>query len=89
MNRALQVTIGFLIFGLTALSVSAGLKNSDCLDCHGDNTLFKTNSAGKADLAVRGRGQVEIVRPRAPTPASVATRTSPPNIPTTTDRSRR
>jgi cytochrome c553 len=24
------------------------LKNSDCLDCHGDNTLFKTNSAGKA-----------------------------------------
>ena len=26
----------------------AGLKNSDCLDCHGDNTLFKTNSAGRA-----------------------------------------
>jgi len=48
MNRALQVTIGVLIFGLTALSASAGLKNSDCLDCHGDNTLFKTNSAGKA-----------------------------------------
>jgi formate dehydrogenase gamma subunit len=48
MNRALRVTIGVLIFGLTALSASAGLKNSDCLDCHGDNTLFKTNSAGKA-----------------------------------------
>jgi formate dehydrogenase gamma subunit len=48
MNRALQVVVGVLIFGLTALSASAGLKNSDCLDCHGDNTLFKTNSAGKA-----------------------------------------
>jgi formate dehydrogenase gamma subunit len=31
-----------------AMSVFAGVKNSDCLDCHGDNTLFKTNSAGKA-----------------------------------------
>ena len=30
------------------MSVFAGVKNSDCLDCHGDNTLFKTNSAGKA-----------------------------------------
>ena len=30
------------------MSVIAGVKNSDCLDCHGDNTLFKTNSAGKA-----------------------------------------
>ena len=40
-------------FFLRALSAGggpafAGLKNSDCLDCHGDNTLFKTNSAGKA-----------------------------------------
>lgn len=33
---------------LLAFSAFAGLKNSDCLDCHGDNTLFKTNSAGKA-----------------------------------------
>ncbi len=33
---------------LAALPALAGLKNSDCLDCHGDNTLFKTNSAGKA-----------------------------------------
>ena len=33
---------------LAALPAFAGLKNSDCLDCHGDNTLFKTNSAGKA-----------------------------------------
>jgi len=30
------------------MSVIAGVKNSDCLDCHGDNTLFKTNSVGKA-----------------------------------------
>jgi formate dehydrogenase gamma subunit len=36
------------LFLLAALPAFAGLKNSDCLDCHGDNTLFKTNSAGKA-----------------------------------------
>ena len=39
-------------FGVLLLAVAipafAGVKNSDCLDCHGDNTLFKTNSAGKA-----------------------------------------
>lgn len=29
------------------LSVSAGLKDSDCLDCHADKTLTKTNAAGK------------------------------------------
>ncbi|HUC84647.1 MAG TPA: cytochrome c3 family protein, partial [Candidatus Acidoferrales bacterium] len=33
---------------LATSSVRAGVKNSDCLDCHSDNTLFKTNSAGKA-----------------------------------------
>ena len=33
---------------LAAAPAFAGLKNSDCLDCHGDNTLFKTNAAGKA-----------------------------------------
>jgi formate dehydrogenase gamma subunit len=37
-----------LFCALTTISVSAALKNSDCLDCHSDNTLFKTNSAGKA-----------------------------------------
>ena len=31
-----------------ALTVRAGLTDADCLDCHGDNTLFKTNAAGKA-----------------------------------------
>jgi len=36
------------VFLLAGASAFAGLKNSDCLDCHGDNTLFKTNSAGKA-----------------------------------------
>ena len=40
--------LGCLVWGLAILPASAGLKNSDCLDCHGDNTLFKTNSAGKA-----------------------------------------
>lgn len=40
---------GLSIFVLLAtFSVFAGVKNSDCLDCHSDNTLFKTNSAGKA-----------------------------------------
>lgn len=33
---------------LAVLPVFAGVKNSDCLDCHGDNTLVKTNAAGKA-----------------------------------------
>ena len=28
--------------------VLAGVKNSDCLDCHGDRTLVKTNAAGKS-----------------------------------------
>jgi hypothetical protein len=37
----------FCLFLLTAFFANAGVKNSDCLDCHGDNTLFKTNSAGK------------------------------------------
>jgi formate dehydrogenase gamma subunit len=36
------------LFVFAVFSVSAGVKNSDCLDCHGDNTLFKTNSAGRA-----------------------------------------
>lgn len=35
-------------FLLAVVPAFAGVKNSDCLDCHGDNTLFKTNSAGKA-----------------------------------------
>ena len=33
---------------LAAVSARAGMKNSDCLECHGDKTLVKTNSAGKA-----------------------------------------
>jgi len=40
--------VSFTIFVVMTASAFAGLKNSDCLDCHGDNTLFKTNSAGKA-----------------------------------------
>jgi hypothetical protein len=30
------------------LAVRAGLSNSDCLDCHSDNTLATTNAAGAA-----------------------------------------
>jgi len=38
----------FSLLLLAAIPAFAGLKDSDCLDCHGDNTLFKTNSTGKA-----------------------------------------
>jgi formate dehydrogenase gamma subunit len=39
-----------LFFLAAALSAFAAdpLKDSDCLDCHSDNTLFKTNAAGRA-----------------------------------------
>lgn len=36
------------VFGLVLpFTASAGLRNSDCLDCHSDKTLTKTNAAGK------------------------------------------
>ena len=38
----------FTLFLLAVVPAFAGLKNSDCLDCHGDNTLFKTNSVGRS-----------------------------------------
>ncbi len=41
----------FLCFGSLCLALTlpavAGLKNSDCLDCHSDRTLAVTNAAGK------------------------------------------
>jgi len=40
--------VAAVVVGLVACSASAALKNSDCLECHADNTLFKTNSVGKA-----------------------------------------
>ena len=46
MKSVLSLLLAFFLFA--ALTAFAGLKNSDCLDCHGDNTLVKTNSAGKA-----------------------------------------
>ena len=42
-SRAAIFTLALLV----AISAVAGLKNSDCLDCHGDDTLVKTNAAGK------------------------------------------
>ena len=39
--------MALLVLALATLSASAALKDYDCLDCHADNTLFKTNSAGK------------------------------------------
>ena len=41
--RLLGIGFGFAL----PFAVLAGLKNSDCLDCHADNTLTKTNAAGK------------------------------------------
>jgi formate dehydrogenase gamma subunit len=46
MKRGFHLWLVLLLIG--AVPAFAGVKNSDCLDCHGDNTLFKTNSAGKA-----------------------------------------
>ena len=43
--RFILVAVLFLLAG--NLPAFAGLQNSDCLDCHGDNTLNKTNAAGK------------------------------------------
>jgi formate dehydrogenase gamma subunit len=48
MSRTKLMLLAMLISVATVLPASAGLKDGDCLDCHGDNTLFKTNSAGKA-----------------------------------------
>ena len=40
--------IGLLLvaFGLTAFGAEE-IKNSSCLECHGDKSLSKTNAAGK------------------------------------------
>src|ERR1043165_2210214 len=45
MNRARLLLSTLLV--LASLSLHAGVKDSDCLDCHGDNTLCKTNATGK------------------------------------------
>jgi len=36
------------LLAVFAIRVTAGVKDSDCLDCHSDNTLYRTNAAGKA-----------------------------------------
>jgi len=46
MKRGFPLWFVLLLLGL--VPACAGLKDGDCLDCHGDNTLFKTNSSGKA-----------------------------------------
>lgn len=43
-SKALLLLAAILSLHFTAV---AALKNSDCLECHSDKTLFKTNSAGK------------------------------------------
>lgn len=39
--------IGVALAVVSACTALAGLKDSDCLDCHADKTLSKTNAAGK------------------------------------------
>ncbi|MFO1487662.1 MAG: cytochrome c3 family protein [Verrucomicrobiota bacterium] len=39
----LSLAFGFVL----AMNAAAGLKNADCLECHSDKTLWKTNAAGK------------------------------------------
>src|ERR1017187_4312956 len=43
-----RFSLVFALFLFAVLRAFAGLKNSGCLDCHADNTLFKPNSAGRA-----------------------------------------
>ena len=43
---ALRAWLLTALFG--SLAFGAEIKNSACLDCHSDKTLYKTNSAGKA-----------------------------------------
>lgn len=49
MNRG-KLLAGLLVVGVWSLvTLAAGsLKDSACLDCHSDNTLVKTNAAGRA-----------------------------------------
>jgi formate dehydrogenase gamma subunit len=49
MTRILTFLSLFLLLGATAFAASVPvMKNSDCLDCHSDKTLSKTNAQGKA-----------------------------------------
>lgn len=41
------VTVGVALALASVFTAAAGLKDSDCLDCHADKTLTKTNAAGK------------------------------------------
>ena len=45
MGIRLIMTLAAGLLGATALR-AAEIKNSDCLECHGDKTLTATNAAG-------------------------------------------
>ena len=53
-------------------------KNSECMECHSDNTLTKKDTAGK-EISLFVDAASSRLRCTRPTPAPVATRTSPPN----------
>src|SRR5450759_2628927 len=40
--------VGFALLTWMSVSAFGALKNSDCLDCHADKTLVKTNANGRA-----------------------------------------
>ncbi|HEX7570927.1 MAG TPA: hypothetical protein VF492_10520 [Verrucomicrobiae bacterium] len=46
MKRGFSLLVALFLYA--GLPVFGGVKNSDCLDCHGDNTLTKINAAGKS-----------------------------------------
>jgi formate dehydrogenase gamma subunit len=50
-SMVLRIHFVWAVIALNALTFhvsAAALKDSDCLDCHSDETLFRTNSAGRA-----------------------------------------
>src|SRR6478736_7731313 len=46
-NVALLRVVGVWVGCALTLSAFAALKDADCLECHADNTLTKTNAVGK------------------------------------------
>ena len=53
-------SLWFWLWLLAAFSLHAGLMDGDCLDCHGDNLLFKTNSAGNAVSLFVDAGKLKL-----------------------------
>jgi len=46
MGVRLSLSLSAMLLGATVLTAADEIKNSDCLECHGDKTLTTTNAAG-------------------------------------------